>query len=151
MLLDLLPGHATDTRTTRTTNENHVVRQEHIVPQHPYDTYDTNDTKTGGHIPPRGRGAEFTLFAQVDSDPPESVRHLPPSDDPSPEQLAHARRMLVDCPSTGGKLHCWYCSRCGDARTCSAWRSHRRDVEFYKNSEEPLSLRLVEEVPGVLQ
>ena len=66
--------------------------------------------------------------------------------------LAHARRMLVDCPSTGGKLHCWNCSRCPDAASCQAWRGHRSDVEFFRRSEEPLSLFLVEqEACGVIQ
>ena len=72
---------------------------------------------------------------------------------PTPEQIAHAQRMLVDCPSTGGKLHCWHCSRCGDARRCMAWRSRRADVEFFRRSERPYSLYLVEEMaaPEVLQ
>lgn len=65
-------------------------------------------------------------------------------DDPTAAQLDHARRMLVDCPSTDGKLHCWYCSRCDDARTCTAWRALRQDVEFFRKSGEPYSLFLVE-------
>ena len=64
--------------------------------------------------------------------------------EPTPEQIAHARRMLVNCPFTGGKLHCWHCSRCDDAGTCRAWRIRRRDVELFRNCEAPYSLFLVE-------
>jgi hypothetical protein len=107
-------------------------------------------------------------FTQVSSKDPGSVRHgskalchndfvkmmsdKPYRDNdssPTPEQLAHARRMLVDCPSTGGKRHCWYCSGCEKARTCAAWRTRRRDVEFYRHSGKPSSLALVEgHAPG---
>jgi hypothetical protein len=58
--------------------------------------------------------------------------------------------MLVDCPATGGKLHCWNCSRCPATETCQAWRGHRADVEFFRQSEKPYSLHLVE-APEVLQ
>ena len=78
-------------------------------------------------------------------------RSLSLSGEPTPEQIAHARRMLVDCPSSGGKLHCWNCSRCDAARTCTAWRSRRADVEFFRKSGEPYSLSLVKEVLEVLQ
>lgn len=73
--------------------------------------------------------------------------------DPTPAQLAYARRMLVDCSTTGGKLHCWHCSRCSKAQVCTAWHSRRADVEFFRQSEEPYSLYLVEEpgAVGVLQ
>ncbi len=64
--------------------------------------------------------------------------------DPTPEQIAHARRMLVDCPATRGKRHCWHCSRCGDARKCSAWRARAAYVESFRQSEKPYSLFLVE-------
>jgi hypothetical protein len=71
---------------------------------------------------------------------------------PTPAQLAHARRMLVTCPATGGKVHCWHCSRCPEARTCLSWRVRRSDVESFRQSEEPFSLFLVkEDAPGVLQ
>jgi hypothetical protein len=67
--------------------------------------------------------------------------------------LAHARRLLVDCPVVGGKRHCWHCSRCPGAATCQAWHERRLDVEFFRQSEKPYSLHLVEalEGPGVLQ
>ena len=64
--------------------------------------------------------------------------------DPTPEQIAHARRMLVRCPAKGRDLHCWYCSRCGDARKCKAWHTRSSDVEFFRQSERPYSLYLVE-------
>jgi hypothetical protein len=80
------------------------------------------------------------------------MEELRGSDEPTPEQIAHARRMLVACPSTGGKLHCWYCSRCEKAGSCMAWRHRRGDVEFFRQSEEPYSLFLVEsDAAGVLQ
>ena len=63
---------------------------------------------------------------------------------PTPDGLAHARRMLVVCPSAEGQLHCWYCSRCSMAAGCRAWRRHRADVAFFKRSEPPYSLFLVE-------
>lgn len=73
-------------------------------------------------------------------------------DAPTPEQIAHARYMLVNCPVTRGKRHCWHCSRCDDARTCAAWNSRRSDVAFFRQSEEPYSLFLVEDdTVGVIQ
>ncbi|MDR1241796.1 MAG: hypothetical protein LBM00_03270 [Deltaproteobacteria bacterium] len=75
----------------------------------------------------------------------EELRHpASTADDPTPEQIAHARRMLVDCPTAEGKLHCWHCSRCDRARRCTAWRIRRNDVEFFRQSEAPYSLFLVE-------
>jgi hypothetical protein len=68
----------------------------------------------------------------------------PPPDEPTPAQIDHARRMLVDCPSTGGKRHCWHCSRCDKTQTCAAWRSRRADVEFFREGRKPYSLYLVE-------
>ena len=65
---------------------------------------------------------------------------------PDPAALAHARRMLVSCPVQGRSLHCWYCSRCSEAGKCPAWRSRRADVEFFRKSEKPYSLYLVEEM-----
>ncbi len=62
----------------------------------------------------------------------------------TPEQLAHARTLLVDCPVSRGKRHCWHCSRCGDARKCSAWRARAAYVESFRQSEKPYSLFLVE-------
>ena len=75
------------------------------------------------------------------------------SDEPDPAALAHARRLLVTCPVQGRILHCWYCSRCSEAGKCSAWRSRRSDVEFFRQSGKPYSLYLVEEMEaeGVLQ
>ena len=72
---------------------------------------------------------------------------------PDPAALAHAQRMLISCPVQGRSLHCWYCSRCSEAGTCSAWRSRRADVEFFRKSEKPYSLNLLEEMEaeGVLQ
>ncbi|MDL2279237.1 hypothetical protein LJC15_01055 [Desulfovibrio sp. OttesenSCG-928-G11] len=63
---------------------------------------------------------------------------------PSAAELDHARRMLVACPVQRRKLHCWYCSRCSEAARCVAWRARRQDVEFFRNSEKPSSLYLVE-------
>ena len=72
---------------------------------------------------------------------------------PDSAALEHARRMLVDCPSTKGKRHCWHCSRCAEARTCTAWRTRRADVERFRQSGKPYSLYLVEggeeETPGL--
>lgn len=57
-------------------------------------------------------------------------------------QIAHAKRMLVNCPFASEKLHCWHCSRCGHAHKCMAWRERRQDVEFFQGSEEPYSVYL---------
>jgi hypothetical protein len=80
-----------------------------------------------------------------------TAQHLAEALTPSTLELAYARSLLVNCPSTGGKLHCWHCSRCDRARKCAAWLPQRPNVIFFKRSEEPYSLFLVEEVPGVLQ
>ena len=64
---------------------------------------------------------------------------------PSPVQLAHARRLTLYCPIQKKRLHCWYCSRCGDADTCGAWRSLSRWVRTFKNAGPPCSLHLVED------
>ena len=68
------------------------------------------------------------------------------SEQPDPAALAHAKRMLVSCPVQGQSLHCWYCSRCSEAGKCPAWRGRRADVEFFRKSEKPYSLYLVEEM-----
>jgi len=61
--------------------------------------------------------------------------------------------MLVHCPVQRREVHCWYCANCAKADKCKAWRHRRRDVEFFKGSEKPYSLHLVEEMeaPGVIQ
>lgn len=77
---------------------------------------------------------------------------VPFPDDPTAAQLDHARHMLVDCPSIGGKLHCWHCAHCDKALTCTAWRIRRSDVERFRQSEKPYSLYLVEkntDAPGL--
>ena len=66
----------------------------------------------------------------------------------APAALAHARSLLVACPVQRRGLHCWYCSRCSEVARCTAWRSRRHDVEFFRNSEKPYSLYLVEEAEG---
>ena len=73
-------------------------------------------------------------------------RMSPACEQPDPAALAHAKRMLVSCPVQGRSLHCWYCSRCSEAGKCPAWRGRRADVEFFKKSEKPYSLYLVEEM-----
>ena len=52
--------------------------------------------------------------------------------------------MLVDCFITGGKIHCWYCAACPDSETCRAWSPRRADVEFFRTSDKPFSLLLME-------
>ena len=37
-------------------------------------------------------------------------------------------------------------SRCDKTRSCMAWRVRRADVEFFRQSEKPYSLYLVEEM-----
>lgn len=147
LLTDLLP-QSPEVRPTRPTSKNNVGRQQSLVSVAPSDTSDTSDTKKALETSPEENGPEQSTFAQALYKNPESVRHLPLADDsadaPTPEQIAHARRMLVVCPSTGGKRHCGHCSRCGDARTCSAWHGRRYDVEFFRRSHEPFSLFLVE-------
>jgi hypothetical protein len=134
--------------TTLTTSKNHVGHHESLVPVEVTTMSDIDDTKNAMGSSPEGKGMEQTTFVQVSSKNPEYVRHLILVDgttsDPTPEQIAHARRMLVDCPETKGKLHCWHCSRCDRARRCTAWRIRRNDVEFFRQSEKPYSLFLVE-------
>lgn len=69
---------------------------------------------------------------------------------PTPEQLTHARRMLVVCPDMprGCTVHCWYCSRCQKARTCTAWRHLRSHVEFFRQSTIPYSALVTEATEG---
>lgn len=165
-LNDLLPPKA-EIRPTRPTSKNTVGRPQSLMAVAPSDTSDTKKTKNilSGEIHQKEEG-----IAQVSSKNPESVRHLPGSvapeqhagilealdvgrtyrdkgldaEPPTAAQLGHARRMLVDCPSSGAKLHCWHCSRCGNARRCTAWRTRRADVAFFRKSGEPYSLFLVE-------
>lgn len=63
--------------------------------------------------------------------------------------IEHAKRMLIYCPTAGGKLHCWYCSRCDKAPTCTAWRCRRQDVEFFMGSCEPYSLYVASKMGAV--
>jgi hypothetical protein len=106
------------------------------------------------HLPPEQRAYALQL-AQENKAPIVEALQRPStvSDEPTPAQLGHARRMLVDCPATGGKRHCWHCSRCQTARSCLAWRGRRFDVEFFRQSGKPYSLFLVEalEALGVVQ
>ena len=115
---------------------------------------DMSDMKTALKAPPKESAVEQSIFAQVLSKDPESVRHFPLVDDsavaPTPEQIAYARTLLVACPSTGGKRHCWHCSRCENAKTCTAWHRLAVKVEFFKGSYEPYSL-YVAETPEVIQ
>ena len=103
-------------------------------------------------IPPEVRGAAVKLAREYKAAIVEALQER--SEGPTQKQhtaaLAHARRLLVDCPATGGKRHCWNCSRCQGTATCGAWRGHRSDVEFFRRSEEPFSLSLVE-APEVRQ
>ncbi len=177
-LSDLLPQKAV-IRPTRPTSENHVGRLKTLGAVAPSDTSDTSDTKKAKNLLSGEKHQKEEEITQVSYKNPESVRHSPSEDvtacDPIPEYfahaqpvfqkqpderrtpdpvtLAHAHTLLVSCPSTGLKLHCWHCSRCGEARSCTAWRTHRPDVEFFKQSEKPYSLYLVEETEsaGVLQ
>ena len=66
---------------------------------------------------------------------------------PTSEQITHAERMLVDCPSTPGvKVHCWYCSRCDRVSQCRAWRHLSADVKWFKLSGPPYSLYVAETI-----
>ena len=141
-LSDLLP-QKTEIRPTRPTSENFVGRPQSIMAVAPPDTSDTSDTKKAKNILSGEKHQKEEGIAQVSSEKPESVRHLP-LEEATPEQIAHARRMLVACPLTGGKLHCWHCSRCGDSQACRTWRTRRADVEFFRHSGPPYSLYLVE-------
>ncbi len=64
---------------------------------------------------------------------------------PSPEELAHARRMQVACPHTQEWLHCWYCAHCDRSSRCTAWHKNRSDVLFYRRSSLPSSAFVLEE------
>jgi hypothetical protein len=58
----------------------------------------------------------------------------------------------VACPVQGKPLHCWRWSRCDRARLCTAWRTHRNEVEFFRDCGEPYSFYLAESgMVGVLQ
>ena len=151
-LTDLLQAQPA-TRPTRPTSKNNVGRHESLVAVAPSDTSDTSDMKNCKESSPEENGGEQTTFAQVSYKNPGSVRHLPLEDEPHPAALAHVRRMMVACPVHGRGLHCWHCSSCGDAQKCRAWHTRRHDVEFFKGSEKPYSLFLIEEMeaPGVVQ
>ena len=60
----------------------------------------------------------------------------------NPEQIAYAENLIVDCPTQNRKLHCWRCADCETAHTCTAWRSKKSDVEFFRMSEKPYSLHI---------
>lgn len=68
------------------------------------------------------------------------------ADTPTPAQLDHARSLLVDCPSTGGKLHCWHCTRCAKEMKCMAWRHiPAAEMRFQRSAAgKTYSLYLVE-------
>lgn len=100
------------------------------------------DQGTVGTSSTSSTSSNKTCNVNVDEVPPT----ITTADTPTPEQLAHARRLVVDCPIQGRGLHCWHCSRCGDTRTCSAWRGLRSEVERLKHSGKPYSLTLVEEM-----
>ena len=106
-------------------------------------------------LPPEDRGAAVRLARENKTAIVEALQMASPvahTEEQHAAALAHARRLLVPCPATGGKLHCWHCSRCDKARSCRAWRGRRADVEFFRQSEEPFSLFLVEqEACGVIQ
>jgi len=65
--------------------------------------------------------------------------------DITPEQIIHARRMMLKCPIWGW-LHCWHCSRCDDASRCTVWRAKQLYVIFFRDSERPHSLDIAEEL-----
>jgi hypothetical protein len=144
-LTDLLQAQPA-TRPTRPTSKNNVGRHESLVAVAPSDTSDTSDMKNCKESSPEENGGEQTTFAQVSYKNPGSVRHLPLEDEFTPvtAALAHAQRMLVRCPIQKRDLHCWHCSSCGEAQKCRAWHTRRHDVEFFKGSEKPYSLSLVE-------
>jgi hypothetical protein len=125
------------------------------------DLSDLSDQKKGIATPPeeKRQNKEHLLKSYIKTpDPSDFCRNPLPqkeiektwSDEPTPEQIAHARRMMLLCPALGERIHCWWCSRCFGAESggCKAWRSHRDEVEFFRQSEEPFSLSLAE---GVLQ
>jgi len=76
LLADLLPGYS-ETRPTRPTTKKLVGRHESLVPQRMFDTSDTSDTKSCEISPPGEEGNSLTIFTQVDTKNPLSVRHLP--------------------------------------------------------------------------
>lgn len=85
-----------------------------------------------------------TRGANLEEDLPP-VEHV--ADSPTPEQITHATRMMVDCPNTPGvKWHCWYCSRCDRANKCNAWRYLAADVKWFKLSGPPYSLLVAESI-----
>ena len=106
-------------------------------------------------LPPEDRGAAVKLARENKSAIVEALQKASPAAHTEEQHaaLAHARRLLVYCPSTGEKLHCWHCSRCDKTRTCTAWRGRRTDVEFFRRSEKPFSFSLLQslEAPEVLQ
>ena len=64
----------------------------------------------------------------------------------TPEQVAYAKRLMVDCPESpkGWWVHVWYCARCKTANQCTAWRHLRGEVELMRESGKPYSLHLAE-------
>ena len=76
--------------------------------------------------------------------PPHEVKNTPEDDHPTPEQVNHARRLIVDCPMNEWKVHIWYCARCQRANQCGAWRHLREEVELMRESGKPYSLHLAE-------
>ena len=83
--------------------------------------------------------------AQVQAQVQPSQKCTYPTDEITPEEIAYAQKMLVDCFITGGKIHCWYCAACPDSETCRAWHPRRADVELFRKSDKPASLLLMEE------
>ena len=80
----------------------------------------------------------------ADFPPKEEKLSLEKYDTPTPEQVAYARRLMVDCPMNKWKVHVWYCARCRGANQCTAWRHLRGEVEFFRQSGKPYSLHLAE-------
>lgn len=148
-LTDLLPQlpqtrpNIPAARPTHPTNKNHVGRSQTLMAVALSDTSDTSGQKKA-HPALSGKNHQKNEEIAVQ----KSVLNVPLKDEtdtPPPEQIHQARRMLVDCPCTDGKLHCWYCSRCTAARTCRTWLSRRADVKFFRGSDKPYSLILLEE------
>jgi hypothetical protein len=64
--------------------------------------------------------------------------------EPTALELDYARSLLVDCPKTGARQHCWWCSRCCQTKRCAAWFPCRPHVKFYETlSGPPASYYLV--------
>ena len=113
----------------------------------------TQDQKYQNSNPGDGKGSFGTFGATFDGSrsrkepleeiPETSVFSL--AEIPTPEEIAYAQKMLVDCFITGGKIHCWYCAACPDSETCRAWHPRRADVELFRKSDKPASLLLMEE------